>query len=178
MSLAALVLADAGSASQLAWLAGVVAALSLAVGLLFGSITAVHTMIAVLGTTFLLRQDTRLLLAPAYGAGLLLLDDLATQTIELRPVSLIGLAVIGARTGAALVVAATGACASAAAALAVTVAPGRSVAMTALGAVAAVTAIAAIVVPVRRRYGTAQAGAVPPKGSGPERSTSLTVDDH
>ncbi len=157
VSLAALVTADAGSASQLAWLGAGVAALLLTVGLVGESFTAVHAAIAVLGTMFLLRHDTRLLLAPAYGAGLLLIDDLAAQSIELSGVSQIGLAVIGARTGAALLVAAIGACASAAAALAVTAAPGRSVALTALGAVAAVAAFAAIVGPVRRRYGTAAA---------------------
>ena len=90
------------------------AALWLAVGLVAGSSTAVHAAVALLGAIFLLRQDTRLLLAPPYGAGLLLIDDLAAQTIELRGVSQMGLAVIGARTGTALALAAIGACASAA----------------------------------------------------------------
>ena len=148
-------ISDAGPTSQLAWLGAGVAALFLTVGLVGESFTAVHAAIAVLGTMFLLRHGTRLLLAPAYGAGLLLIDDLAAQSIELSGVSQIGLAVIGARTGAALLVAAIGGCASAAAALAVTAAPGRSVALTALGALAAVAAFAAIVGPVRRRYGSA-----------------------
>ena len=165
MSLAALVTADAGPASQLAWLGAGVAVLCLAVGLVGESFTAVHAAIAVLGTMFLLRHGTRLLLAPAYGAGLLLIEDLAAQSIELSGVSQIGLAVIGARTGAALLVAAIGACASAAAALAVTAAPGRSVALTALGALAAVAAFAAIVGPVRRRYGTSDAAGRPGDGA-------------
>ena len=161
MGLAALVIADAGEASQLAWLGAGLAALFLAAGLVAGSVTAVHAAIALLGTIFLLRHDTRLLLAPAYGAGLLLIDDLAAQSIELRGVSQIGPAVIGARTGAALAVAAIGACAAAAAALAVTAAPGRSVTVTALGALAAVAAFAAIVRSARRRYGASDGGEAP-----------------
>jgi hypothetical protein len=149
------VLADAGSASQLAWLGAGLAAVFLGVGLLGESFTAVHAAIALLGTIFLLRHDTRLLLAPAYGAGLLLIDDLAAQTIELSGMGQMELSVIGARTGATFVVAAIGACAAAAAALAVTAAPGRSVAVTALGALAAVVALVAVVRPARRRYGTA-----------------------
>ena len=90
VGLASLVIADAGEASQLAWLGAGLAALFLAVGLVAGSVTAVHAAIALLGTIFLLRHDTRLLLAPAYGAGLLLIDDLAAQSIELRGVSQIG----------------------------------------------------------------------------------------
>jgi len=155
VSLAALVISDAGGASQVAWLGAGLAAVFLAAGVVGGSFTTVHAAIALLGTIFLLRQDTRLLLAAPYGAGLLLIDDLAAQTIELSGVSQIELAVMGARIRAVLVVAAIGACASAAAALAVTAARGRSVALTALGALAAVAAFAAIVRPLRRRYGTA-----------------------
>jgi hypothetical protein len=152
-SLAALVIADAGTDSQLAWLGAGLAALFLAVGVASGSSTSAHAAIALLGTIFLLRHDNRLLLAPVYGAGLLLIDDLAAQTIELSGVSRMGRAVIGARTGAAFVVAAIGACASAAAALAVSAAPGRSVTLTALGALAAVAAFAAIARLARRRFG-------------------------
>lgn len=145
-------IADAGAARQLAWLGGGLAAVFLAAGLLAGWPASVHASIALLGAVFLLRQDTRLLLAPPYGAGLLLIDDLADQAIELRSVSQIGPAAIGARTGATLVVAAVGACAAAAAALAVTAAPGRSVVGTALGALAMVAAFAAIARLARRRY--------------------------
>ena len=134
-----------------------------------------HAAIALLGAIFLLRHDTRLLLAPPYGAGLLLIDDLAAQTIELRGVSQIGRAVIGARTAAALAVAAIGACASAVAALAVTAAPGRSVAVTALGALAAVAAFAAIVRPARRRYGATGTGELPAASPQSARSDGSTA---
>jgi hypothetical protein len=114
----------------------------------------VHVAVALLGAIFVLRQDTRLLLAAPYGAGLLLMDDLAIQAVELRAVGRITLDVIGARTASAFVAATAGACASAVAAFAVTAAPGRSVAVTAFGAVTAVTASALIVRLARRRYGT------------------------
>jgi hypothetical protein len=142
-----------GSASQLAWLGAGVAALLLAVGLVAGSFSAVHASIALLGTVFLLRHGARLLLAPPYGAGLLLVEDLAAQTIELSGVSQIGRSAIGARTGAVLALAAVGACASAVAALALTLAPGRSVAMTAVAAAAVVAAFVAIVRSARRHFG-------------------------
>jgi hypothetical protein len=151
-SLAALVIADASSTGQLAWLGAGLAALLLAAGLETGSFAAVHASIVVLGTIFLARHDNRLLLAVPYGAGLLLIEDLSAQTIELSGVSLIGRAVLGARISSALALASVGACASAAAALAVDAAPGRSVGMTALGCLAAVAALAAIVAPARRRY--------------------------
>jgi hypothetical protein len=133
----------------------------LAAGLLAGSPTPVHAAIALLGTIFLLRHDARLLLAAPYGVGLLLIDDLADQAIELRGVSRIGPAVIGARTAAALVAAALGGCAAAATALAVTAAPGRSVAITGLGAGAVVFAFAAVVRSARRRYGASDGGDSP-----------------
>jgi hypothetical protein len=130
------------------------AALFLTAGIVGGSFMAVHAAIALLGAMFLLRHETRLLLAPVYGAGLLLIEDLAVQTIELREVSQVALAVIGVRSGAAIAVAAVGACAAAVAALAVSAAPGRSVALTALGALALVVAFAAIMLLARRRFGT------------------------
>jgi hypothetical protein len=137
----------------LAWLGAGVASVALIVGMLAGSPAAVHAAVVLLGTIFLLRQDTRLLLAPLYGAGLLLVSDLATQTIELSAVSQVTPEVIGARTGAALATATIGACVSAVAALAETAAPGRSVGVTALGALAVVGALAMIVWFARRRYG-------------------------
>jgi len=149
-ALTALVLADAGSAIQLAWLGVALAALSLAIGMLVGSPAVVHVSVAVLGALFLLRHDTRLLLAPVYGAGLLLMEDLAIQTVELREVGSVALGVIGARTAAVLAVATIGACAAAAAAFAVTAGPGRSIGITALGAVAAVAAVAAVTWLARR----------------------------
>ena len=170
-------IADSGAATQLAWVGSGIAAVLLAAGMLAGSPATVHAAIGLLGAIFVLRQDTRLLLAAPYGVGLLLIDDLANQTIELRGVSLIGPAVIGARTGAVLAAAALGACAAAIAALAVTAAPGRSVGVTALGALAVVAAFAAIVRPARRRYGTSGAEdrpGAPPQSTPREGSTSPT----
>ena len=155
-ALAALVLADAGTASQLAWLGAAVALVSLAIGMALGSPSAVHVAVAALGGVFLLRHDTRLLLAPVYGAGLLLMEDLAIQTIELRGVGVVTLDVLGARTASVLAVATIGAVASAVGALAVTAAPGRSVGITALGALAAVAAVALIAWLGRRRYGPSE----------------------
>jgi hypothetical protein len=150
--LSALVVSDAGSASQLAWLGAGLAAVLIAVGMLAGSPGPVHVGVALLGAIFLTRQDARLLLAPAYGAGLLLLEDLASQTMELRGVELIAPDVIGARAAATLLVGVVGASAAAVAALAVTVAPGGSVELTAVGAIAAVAACAAVVRVARSRY--------------------------
>lgn len=129
------------------------ALVALIAAMLAGSPAAVHAAVVLLGTIFLLRQDARLLLAPVYGAGLLLVCELATQAIELSEVSRVAPEVIGARTGAALVAATIGACVSAVAALAETAAPGRSVAVTALGAVTVVVAVAVIVWSAGRRYG-------------------------
>jgi hypothetical protein len=151
-ALSALVVADAGSASQLAWLGAGAAAVLLALGMLAGSPGAVHTAVLLLGGIFLARQDVRLLLAPPYGAGLLLLEALAIQTIELRGVALVAPDAIGARTAATLVAALLGAWVAAVAALVVTAAPGRSLALTAVGAIAAVAIFAAIVRVARGRY--------------------------
>ena len=144
---------DAGAASQLAWLGAAIAALLLAAGIVAQSPAPVHAAVALLGLIFLVRHDSRLLLAPPYGAGLLLIDDLAIRTMELSGVGQIAPEVIFARVGATLAVAAVGACLSAAAALAVTAALPRTVALTAVGALAAVAAFVAIVLPVRRRFG-------------------------
>jgi hypothetical protein len=143
---------DAGSASALAWLGAGAAAVLLVVAVAGGSPGVVHVAVALLGAIFLLRQDARLLVAPLYGAGLLLIEDLAVQAIDLREVGWIAAETIGAQTTATLLVAAVGACGAAAAAAAVTVAPGRSVGLTALAAVVAVCAFAAIVRFARARY--------------------------
>ena len=144
---------NAGAANQLAWLGAGTAAMLLAAGMVAQSPAPVHAAVAVLGLMFLLRHDARLLLAPVYGAGLLLMEDLAVRTIELSGVGEIAPRVIVARVGATLAVAAVGACLSALAALAVTAAVPRSVLLTAVGALAAVAAFVAIVFFVRRRFG-------------------------
>lgn len=161
VALAALVLSDAGSARGLAWLGAGAAALSLVAGLAVESPTPVHAAVALLGAIFLLRRDTRMLLAPAYGAGLLLMDDFAIRAMELRGVGRIAPDLVGARAAAALSVAALGGFVSAVAALAVTAAPTESFGLTALGAVAAVLAVATIARLARRRYGVPDAEGAP-----------------
>jgi hypothetical protein len=152
--LAALVIADARAASQLAWLGAGTAALLVAVGMIAESPSPVHAAVAVLGVMFLLRHDARLLLAPLYGAGLLLVDDLAMRTMELSGVSLISPDAIVARVGATVAIAAIGAGLSAVAALAVRAAVPGSVVLTAVGALVAVAAFVGIVLVARRRFGS------------------------
>jgi hypothetical protein len=106
--------------------------------------------IALLGAMLLLREDARLLLAPLYGAGLLLVAELGTRSIELADVGCVGPGVINMRLGATVAMAAVGACLAAGAALAVTAAPGRSVVLTAVGAVAAVAVCGAVARLARR----------------------------
>jgi len=175
VSLAALVLTDAGGTGQVAWLGAGLAAVLLAAGVAVESPAPVHVAVAVLGVTFLARHDTRLLLAPVYGAGLLLMDDLAIRTMELSGVSRIAPGVISARVGATVAVAAAGACAAAVAALAVNGGPARSVILTALGALAAVAAVGAIVRLARRRYRWSPAADSP---GTPRRSTPSTPHSH
>jgi hypothetical protein len=152
--MAVLVIADAGGASQLAWLGAGTAALLLAAGMVSESPAPVHAAVAVLGVAFLLRHESRLLLAPLYGAGLLLMDDLAIRTMELSGVNRIAPDVIVIRLGATLAIAAVSACLSALAALAVTAAVPPSLVVTALGALVAVAAFVGIVLVARRRFGS------------------------
>jgi hypothetical protein len=154
VGLAALVIADAGAASQLAWLGAGTAALLLAAGMVAESPAPVHAAVAVLGVMFLARQDSRLLLAPPYGAGLLLMDDLAIRTMELSGVDRIAPDVIVTRLGATFALAAIGACLSAVAALAVTADVLRSLVLTAAGALVVVAAFVGIVLLARRRFGS------------------------
>lgn len=103
-----------------------------------------------LGALLLLRHSDRLLLAPLYGAGLLLVAELGTRTVELRAVSLVGPRSIGTRLGAVLSVAAVGVCAAACVAIAVTGAPGRSLVLTAAGAIAVSAVCGALALGARR----------------------------
>ena len=148
---------DAGAATGLVLLVAVLAALLLAAGMAATSPGSVHAAVALAGAIFLARHDVRLLLAPPYGAGLLIMEDLAIQMIELRGVELIAVDQIGARTAARLVAAVVGASVSAAAALAVTVAPGRSVTLTALGSIGAAGAFAGLAYLARRRFRSPEA---------------------
>jgi hypothetical protein len=178
VAVAVLVIAEAGAASQLAWLGAGVAALLMVAGMVAESPAPVHAAVAVLGVVFLARQDSRLLLAPLYGAGLLLMDDLAIRTMELSGVGQIAPDVIAARLAATIAVAAIGACLSAVAALAVTAGVSRSVALTVVGALAAVAAFVAIAVLVRRRFGSSAADphpASPPPAPQAQPSTDETT---
>jgi hypothetical protein len=163
IGLSALVVPDAGSASELAGLGAGAAALLLVAGIVGGWPGLVHVAVALLGAIFLLREHGRLLAAPPYGAGLLLVEGLGMQAVDLRAVGWTSADAIGARATAALVASTVGACAAAAVAIAVTVAPGRSVGLTALGCVTAVFAFAAIVHLARRRHAQDGSGQ-PPAG--------------
>ena len=162
---------DAGSASRFAWLGAAASAVLLVVGIARGSPGLVHAAVALLGAIFLLRTSARLLVAPLYGAGLLLIEDLAIQAVDLRSVRWIAAEAVGTRTAATVLVVAVGACGAAVAAAAVTVAPGRSVGLTALAAVVAVLAFAAIVRLARRRYPTDTAGELPGHSPGEREAT-------
>jgi hypothetical protein len=110
----------------------------------------VHCGVAVLGAVLLLRHSDRLLLAPLYGGGLLLIAELGVRSIELRGVSVIDARSIGTRLGVVVAVAAIGVCGAACAAIAATGAPGRSLLLTAAGASAVVAVCAAIALSARR----------------------------
>lgn len=149
-----MVATDAHAGAGLAWFATGVAAVVLAVGLVVASSTTVQGSVAVLAALFLLRDGDRLLLAPLYGASLLLVGELAQISFELRGMERVGAGVLGSRLGAVLLLAAFGTGAAAVAALAVTVAPARSVGFTAAGTFATVAAFALIVALARRHAGT------------------------
>jgi hypothetical protein len=149
-ALGAIVAGDADRSAALAWTGTGLAALLLACGLAARSPTPVHCSVAVLGAILLLRHSDRLLLAPLYGGGLLLVAELGVRSIELQGVSLIDARSIGTRLGVIVAVAAVGVCAAACAALVATGAPGRSLLLTAAGASAAVAVCAAIALAARR----------------------------
>ena len=149
-ALGAVVATDAGGSRELAWAGTGCAAVLVAIGLAAGSYAPVHSAVAVLALMLLLRHDIRLLLAPLYGGGLLVMAELGTRSIELRAVTRVGQGAISARVAAVLAVASAGAAAAAVAALAVTRAPGRSVPLTAAGALAVVIACGAIALYARR----------------------------
>ncbi len=124
--------------------------LLIAAGLLAGWSSASQWSAALLGALLLARHQDRLLLAPLYGTGLLLVVELAQRSMELRGHDRLGPGVTTSRLAAILVAAALGLCAAALAALAVTVAAPRSVALTALATIAALSAFAAIAMLARR----------------------------
>lgn len=123
----------------------------LLVGILFAVPGAVQCSLALLGVLLLLRHQDRLLLAPLYGACLLVAGELAQLSLELRGRRRIGRGVLGLRLAGVLSLAALGACAAALGAIAVTIAPGRSVAFTAVGALAVLAVVGVILLISRRR---------------------------
>lgn len=151
VGLGVLVAVDAGTSDALAWFGTAIAVIILALGLIATWSSAVPCSVGLLAVLLLLRQEDRLLLAPVYGACLLLAAELAQRSAELRRLALIGSGANGARVAAIVVLAALGACAAALAASAVTIAPARSVAFTAIGTVAVLATFAAIVLLARRR---------------------------
>ena len=160
--LGALSASDAGASSKLAWLGAGAAGVLVALGSAVRSPTPVHCAVALLGALLLARQDSRLLLAPLYGAGLLLVEELTYRSTELAGLTMIAAGVLRARAAAVLALTGAGACAAAGAALAVTAAPGRSVVVTAVGTVTVAAAFGAITRDARRRFPTTSAGAADP----------------
>lgn len=157
-TMGALVGTDAGTWDGLAWVGTGLAGLVLIVGLAAGASTPLHTAVALLAATFLLRHDARLLLAPLYGLGLLLVEDLGIRSIELTEVDRVAPGVLAARLAAVFAVGALGACSAAAAAIAVAIGPGRSVILTAFGVVAVLATFGAIMLLVRHRASGTQRG--------------------
>lgn len=148
----ALVASDAGTAAGAAWYGTATSVLILTVGLVVGSSATVQWSVALLAAMLLLRPQDRLVLAPLYGACLLLVGELAQRSLELRGRELIGPGVMVSRLAALVVLGALGACAAAVAAIAVTIAPARSVGFTAAGTLAALATFAAIVLLARRNH--------------------------
>lgn len=142
---------DARAAADLAWSGTAISVVLLTAGLVMASPSAVQSAVAVLAVLLLLRHEDRLVMAPLYGACLLLVGELAQRSLELRWQARVGSGAISARVAAVLVLVALGACGGAVAAIAVTIAPARSVGFTAIGTVTVLAAFAAIVLLARRR---------------------------
>jgi hypothetical protein len=150
LALGVLVATDAGEGAGLAWSGTGLTLGVLVLGLVTGSTAAVQISIVILGSVLLLRVDNRLLLAPLYGGGLLVVSELGQSSIELARVSRFAAGAVAARLGWMLAVAGGGACAAGLAALAVLAAPARSVAVTAAGAAAVLAATGTVVWLARR----------------------------
>jgi len=157
--LGALSAGDAGASSKLAWLGAGAAGLLVALGSAVRSPTPVHCAVGLLGALLLARQDSRLLLAPLHGAGLLLVEELANRSTELAGLSMIAPGVLSARAAAVLALTGAGACAAAGVALVVAAAPGRSVVVTAVATITVAAAFGAITRQARRRFPATDPGA-------------------
>lgn len=154
----------AGLSSGLAWLGLVVSILALSIGLGIASWTWVHLAACVLGLLLLLRAGDRLLIAPLYGGGLLLILELARTSMQLRQVETMAPAALWGRLWTLLVLASLGTCAAAVVALATTGAPARSIAGTATGAVAVAALCGGIIWLARRAADAAPDASVSPAG--------------
>jgi hypothetical protein len=129
-----------------------VSVLFVALAVAVGSAAPIPWSLALLALMFLLDGHDSLVLAPIYGAGLLLVGEVAQCSIDLRGVTWLTPGWITSRLGATMALAALGAGAGALAAAAATIAADRSVALTAAGAVAAVMALATIGLLARRGH--------------------------
>lgn len=142
--LGAFVAADTGDAGGLAVTLAALSEVCLLTGVVAAWSPAVVAALALLAAAFLLRHGDSLVLAPLFGAGLLLVGELAQQSVELWGVSLIERDLVATRAAHVLGIAALGAAAGAAATIAVRFAPSHAVGVTAIGAVAVVGAVAAV----------------------------------
>ena len=126
--------------------------LLIALAVAVGSAAPIPWALALLAVVFLLDGHDSLLLAPIYGAGLLLVSELAQGSIDLRGVGRLTPGWIAARLAAILALSALGAGAGAVVAAAATIGAARSVALTAAGAFAAVVALGTIALLARRGH--------------------------
>jgi hypothetical protein len=150
--LGALIAAGAVTSASLAWSGTAVAVLLVALALAVGCAAPIPWSLALLGVVFLLDGGHSLVLAPIYGAGLLVVGELAQCSIDLRRVTWMTPGWVASRLAAILALAALGAGAGALAAAAATVAAARSATLTAAGGVAAVTALGTITLLARRGH--------------------------
>jgi hypothetical protein len=142
--LGAVVAADAGRAVGLAVTLAALSELCLLIGLVAGWSSAVLAALALLATAFLLRHGDSLAVAPLFAGGLLLVSELAQQSVALRGVVGIERGVVTSRVAHVLGIAALGAAAGAAATIGVRFAPSHAVGVTAIGAAAVVAVVAAV----------------------------------
>lgn len=126
--------------------------LLVALAVAIGSAAPIPWSLALLAVVFLLHGHDSLVLAPIYGAGLLLVGEVAQASIDLRGVGCLTPGWIASRLAAILALSALGAGAGAVVAAAATIGAARSVALTAAGAIAAVMAVGTIALLARRGH--------------------------
>lgn len=150
LGLGALGALDAHAHSELAWAATAAALAALTAALLYSSSAGIQASLALLAAAFMLRDHDRLLLAPLYGACLLLVGEFSQLSFELRNRPRLAEGVVTSWLAAVVLLAALGGAVAAVAALAVTIAPSRTVVFTAVGSAAAIAVFAAIAALARR----------------------------